>query len=210
MEDDLYQYLLPYYRAGLDAVIVQDLGVLSFIKEHFPDLPSHASTQMTITGPESAKMLEDMGYFCVDNLPGEMLGNFAALCERADPAIEKAALGMDSRAGVFHYDSKKLIAELDKLEIPYDILFLECQDQMLERRYQETRRRHPLSSCTPKGKIILNAQLIKVPRPCIEYVITHELCHLVHPDHTKAFWELLQKEMPDWERWKNKLERFML
>ena len=65
-------------------------------------------------------------------------------------------------------------------------------------------------SCTPKGKIILNTLLIKAPRPCIEYVITHELCHLVHPDHTKAFWELLQKEMPDWERWKNKLENFML
>ena len=65
-------------------------------------------------------------------------------------------------------------------------------------------------SCTPKGKIILNTQLIKAPRPCIEYVITHELCHLLHPDHTKAFWELLQKEMPDWERWKDKLERFML
>lgn len=94
---------------------------------------------------QALRKLEDMGYFCVDNLPGEMLGNFAALCERADPPIEKAALGMDSRAGVFHYDSKKLIAELDKLEIPYDILFLECQDQVLERRYQETRRRHPLS-----------------------------------------------------------------
>lgn len=65
-------------------------------------------------------------------------------------------------------------------------------------------------SCTPKGKIILNTQLIRAPRPCIEYVITHELCHLLHPDHTKAFWELLQKEMSDWERWKNKLERFML
>ena len=65
-------------------------------------------------------------------------------------------------------------------------------------------------SCTPKGKIILNTQLIRAPRPCIEYVITHELCHLLHPDHTKAFWELLQKEMPDWGRWKNKLERFML
>ena len=65
-------------------------------------------------------------------------------------------------------------------------------------------------SCTPKGKIILNTQLIRAPRPCIEYVITHELCHLLHPDHTKAFWELLQKEMPDWERWKDKLERFML
>ena len=65
-------------------------------------------------------------------------------------------------------------------------------------------------SCTPKGKIILNTQLIKAPRPCIEYVIMHELCHLLHPDHTKAFWDLLQKEMPDWERWKDKLERFML
>ena len=65
-------------------------------------------------------------------------------------------------------------------------------------------------SCTPKGKIILNTQLIKAPRPCIEYVITHELCHLLYPNHTKAFWELLHKEMPDWERWKNKLERFML
>ena len=65
-------------------------------------------------------------------------------------------------------------------------------------------------SCTPKGKIILNTRLIMAPRPCIEYVITHELCHLLHPNHTKAFWELLQKEMPDWERWKNKLERFMI
>lgn len=65
-------------------------------------------------------------------------------------------------------------------------------------------------SCTPRGKIILNTRLIMAPRPCIEYVITHELCHLLHPDHTNAFWELLQTEMPDWERWKNKLERFML
>ncbi len=65
-------------------------------------------------------------------------------------------------------------------------------------------------SCTPKGKIILNTRLIMAPRPCIEYVITHELCHLIYPNHTNAFWELLQKEMPDWERWKNKLEIFML
>lgn len=65
-------------------------------------------------------------------------------------------------------------------------------------------------SCTPSGKIILNTRLIMAPRPCIEYVITHELCHLVHRNHTKAFWNLLEKEMPDWERWKNKLERFMM
>ena len=64
-------------------------------------------------------------------------------------------------------------------------------------------------SCTPKGKIILNTELIKAPVPCIEYVITHELCHLIHPNHTKAFFDLLTREMPDWQRWKDKLERFM-
>lgn len=64
-------------------------------------------------------------------------------------------------------------------------------------------------SCTPKGKIILNTELIKAPRMCIEYVITHEFCHLVHRDHTKAFYDLLEMEMPDWKRWKNKLEMFM-
>jgi predicted metal-dependent hydrolase len=64
-------------------------------------------------------------------------------------------------------------------------------------------------SCTPKGKIILNTELIKAPKPCIEYVITHELCHLVHQRHTRAFYDLLTAEMPDWERWKNKLEKLM-
>lgn len=61
MERELYQYLEPYYEAGLDAVIVQDLGVMRFIKRHFPGLPIHASTQMTITGPESAKLLKEAG-----------------------------------------------------------------------------------------------------------------------------------------------------
>lgn len=61
MEEELYDYLLPYYRAGLDAVIVQDVGVLSFVKKYFPDLPIHASTQMTITGAKSGRLLEEMG-----------------------------------------------------------------------------------------------------------------------------------------------------
>ena len=64
-------------------------------------------------------------------------------------------------------------------------------------------------SCTPKGKIILNPELIKAPKACIEYVIIHELCHLVHKNHTFKFFELQGKEMPDWERWKNKLESLL-
>lgn len=61
IERELYDYLKPLYEAGLDAVIVQDPGVLKFVKKHFPDLPIHASTQMTITGKYSAALLEEMG-----------------------------------------------------------------------------------------------------------------------------------------------------
>ncbi len=64
-------------------------------------------------------------------------------------------------------------------------------------------------SCTPKGKIILNPELIKAPRGCIEYVIIHELCHLIYHDHTRKFIELQTKEMPDWEKWKMKLENLL-
>ena len=64
-------------------------------------------------------------------------------------------------------------------------------------------------SCTPKGKIILNPELIKAPKGCIEYVIIHELCHLVHHDHTKKFIDLQTKEMKDWEKWKLKLEKLL-
>jgi len=64
-------------------------------------------------------------------------------------------------------------------------------------------------SCTPKGKIILNPELIKAPKGCIEYVIIHELCHLVYHDHTQKFIDLQTKEMPDWEKWKSKLEKLL-
>jgi len=64
-------------------------------------------------------------------------------------------------------------------------------------------------SCTPKGKIILNPELIKAPKGCIEYVIIHELCHLIYHDHTRKFIDLQTKEMPDWEKWKSKLENLL-
>lgn len=57
----LYDYLRPYYEAGVDAVIVQDMGVMEFIKTHFPNLPIHTSTQMTITNVEGARLLKEQG-----------------------------------------------------------------------------------------------------------------------------------------------------
>lgn len=64
--------------------------------------------------------------------------------------------------------------------------------------------------CTIDGHITLNPRLICAPRCCIEYVITHELCHLIYRSHNKEFYALLTKEMPHWERWKNKLERILM
>lgn len=61
-------------------------------------------------------------------------------------------------------------------------------------------------SCTPSGKIILNSELIKAPKGSIEYVIIHELCHLVHYNHTKEFQHLQSRMLPDWRKWKDRLE----
>ena len=61
-------------------------------------------------------------------------------------------------------------------------------------------------SLSQKGTLTLNVSLIQAPRDCIDYVITHELCHLKHHDHSPAFYRLLEKVMPDWEKRKHKLE----
>lgn len=82
----------------------------------------------------------------------------------------------------------------------YKITFPELQIKQMEKRW---------GSCTSSGKIILNLELIKAPRASIEYVVIHELCHLVHHDHTQKFLDLQTKEMPDWEKWKMKLERLL-
>lgn len=64
-------------------------------------------------------------------------------------------------------------------------------------------------SFTPKRRIMLNPELIKAPGRCIEYVVIHELCHLVHPDHSAKFHALLERVMPDRKKWKAKLEEVM-
>jgi len=65
-------------------------------------------------------------------------------------------------------------------------------------------------SCSGNGKIVLNTELIKAPIHCIDYVIVHELCHLIHPNHDTRFYRLLSRIMPDWERRKKRLERVTL
>ncbi|MGL5434155.1 MAG: DUF3656 domain-containing U32 family peptidase [Lachnospiraceae bacterium] len=91
--DQLYSYLNPYYERGLDAVIVQDLGVFSYIRTQFPDLPVHASTQMTITGLHGAKMLADMGASRIVTARELSLEEIAAIRDTVDIEIESFVHG---------------------------------------------------------------------------------------------------------------------
>jgi len=65
-------------------------------------------------------------------------------------------------------------------------------------------------SCSPQGKILLNTELIKAPKACIEYVLVHELCHLIYPNHSQKFFRLLTYQMPGWRKVKDRLERVMV
>lgn len=90
------------------------------------------------------RSVEERGYYCVDNLPSPMLGDFITMCQNATPPIEKAAVTIDSRESLLSRNSRSVIEELQSVTVPYDILFLDARTDVLRRRYSETRRRHPL------------------------------------------------------------------
>lgn len=94
---------------------------------------------------QALRKLEDMGYYCVDNLPSSMLKEFIQVCSQAQPPIERAALVMDSRESRINARPGDALEVLNGARVDYDVLFLDCRDEMLERRYNETRRTHPLS-----------------------------------------------------------------
>ena len=100
---------------------------------------------------QAMKKFEDSGYFCVDNLPCEMCVGLVELCKRATPPVEKAAVVMDSRERIFRLNMKNTLGRLDEAGVDYRIVFLDCRDEILERRYNETRRRHPLSDDIAAG-----------------------------------------------------------
>lgn len=90
------------------------------------------------------KSLEDMGFFCVDNLPSPMLKEFTSLCQNANPPIRRAAVTLDSRESLLSRSPQMVLAEIQKIDVPYSILFLDARDDVLRRRYNETRKKHPL------------------------------------------------------------------
>lgn len=103
-------------------------------------------TGMSGAGKTAAlKMLEDMGFYCVDNLPIPLVGKFAELVESSSGAIKSGALGIDVRSGEELCQLENTLGEWDRLKFPYEILFLDANDEILIKRYKETRRNHPLA-----------------------------------------------------------------
>ena len=91
--NELYDYLLPYYKQGIDAVIVQDIGVLTYIKEQFPDLPIHASTQMTITNVLGAQFLKSLGAERIVTAREMQLSEIEEIAKNTDVEIESFVHG---------------------------------------------------------------------------------------------------------------------
>ena len=100
---------------------------------------------------EATNSLEDMGYFCVDNLPPTLIKKFAEVCKQSDGKIDKVALVIDIRGGIFFDDLFDSLKELSKEQFKYEILFLDTADEILVKRFKEKRRSHPLA---PGGRVI--------------------------------------------------------
>ena len=105
---------------------------------------------------EATNALEDMGYFCVDNLPPKLIKKFAEVCKQSKGSIDKVALVMDIRGGIFFDDLFESLSELSKVQFQYEILFLDTSDEVLVKRFKEKRRSHPLA---PGGRVITGIEL---------------------------------------------------
>lgn len=104
-------------------------------------------TGMSGAGKSTAlNMFEDAGYYCVDNLPVPLIMKFAELVMVPNSEVEKVALGVDVRTGHSFDELDKTLDDMKEMGIPFEVLFLESDDQVLIKRYKETRRIHPLSN----------------------------------------------------------------
>jgi UPF0042 nucleotide-binding protein len=121
-----------------------------------PVIESRLEDLVVITGFSGAgkstamNVFEDAGYFCVDNLPPEMIRSLVELFVHKGSKVERAAVVSDVRGGVYFEALRAVVDDLDALGLNHHVVFLEAAEQSLVTRYKETRRRHPLA---PEGSV---------------------------------------------------------
>lgn len=118
--------------------------------------------------------LEDIGYYCIDNMPPMLLTKFIELSRQNEQGIQKIAVVVDSRGGKMFSTFYHELDELEQAEIPYRLLFLDSADGVLFRRFKETRRKHPLitpESPSLESAIFLEREMLAAVRARASYVI---------------------------------------
>lgn len=118
--------------------------------------------------------LEDIGFYCVDNMPPKLITKMAELCHAAGSAFRRIAVVTDLRGGDLFYGLFEVLDTMQDTGLSYKLLFLDASDQELMRRYKETRRRHPLAELTAGGlsEAIRNERVLLSPaRSRADYVI---------------------------------------
>lgn len=129
-------------------------------------------TGMSGGGKRTAmKMLEDMGYYCVDNLPIPLIDKFVELIVTPNSEISKVALGLDVRADQNFAEAESMLARMKKNGYAFEILFMDASDQVLIKRYKESRRMHPLSmeGCVEDG-ILKEREILKRIKKKSDYI----------------------------------------
>ena len=94
---------------------------------------------------QASRFLEDMGYFCVDNLPPVFIPKFVELCKHAGGHVRRVVLVVDTRSREFFDTFVHTLEDMDQDDVPYEMLFMDASDAAIIRRYKETRRRHPMA-----------------------------------------------------------------
>ena len=130
-------------------------------------------TGMSGAGKSTAlKMLEDVGYFCVDNLPIPVIPALASLLSGANSEIDKLALGIDIRDERNFTELEEVLKKIDDTGFAYEVLFLEAGDDVLIKRYQETRRTHPIAGNERLDKgIELEREKLKFLKSKATYIV---------------------------------------
>lgn len=121
---------------------------------------------------QAIRSLEDLGYFCVDNLPPTLIPKFAEACYQTEGKIDKIAVVVDIRGRKFFDDLFDSLQHLNESGYKYEILFLEATDEVIVKRYKESRRKHPLA---PEGRVIngitIEKKKLKAIREKANYII---------------------------------------
>lgn len=140
------------------------------------------------------RSLEEQGYFCVDNLPSSMLKDFVDLCNSSQPSMQKTAVTIDSRESLLSHSSASIAATIDALNAPHEMLFLDARDDVLMKRYNEVRRRHPISEAGDAATGIKRERVFLQPlRERANYILDTSD---VKP---KDFPKLIAKVLPEFE-----------